>query len=634
MPFQASCPGCKATFNLAEGMLGKKVRCPQCKQVFQLPQASTNGPEATPEPDDIPEVPLASSRREDDRLQDTRSERRTRSEDRPRSRRDDDRDDRDDRRRGSSALPWILGGVGAGVLLLGGIVLVVVLAYRSANDERAQVRPPAPPLPDQIKNPVGKQLPPIELPDIPERPPVQPPEQPPEQPPVVVNNDPIEVPPALKIDPCRAPELKEERVERMLPGPIADVCVGGGGRFLILSLPSQRKLAIFDANEGKVVKYLSSGDGDVKIAAGLDRLVVVPVRGGNIQRWSLATFELEQTVPREGAAEILAISMGSASRGPLVVCAKGDRFSGATQFLSLATLKPVDVTTTEAKGRGGSLQGHFLNASADGRIFTCRDGIGGEPHTVFALVLSGRRGTLHSRDAQGSMFLPSPDGRFIYSESGIFTSELQLIHPDREISQIVNPFLPAHQGPYFARIEEEQNNIPGNRSPETGKLSIFLPGSKVPFVALSRIEGWIGQPIAYGGAPDKVMHQKRIHIIPDAKLLVTIPKSNDRLILRTVDLDKALEASAGDYLFVASRAPEVALLGAEYSYQVTAKSKKGGVKYTLEAAPPGMTVSAEGLVKWMVPGNFAEKRVDAILKVSDSSGKEAFQNLKLSVEGK
>src|SRR5262245_45345918 len=40
--------------------------------------------------------------------------------------------------------------------------------------------------------------------------------------------------------------LKADREERALPGPVTDACVGGGGRFIVLNIPSERKVAVFD----------------------------------------------------------------------------------------------------------------------------------------------------------------------------------------------------------------------------------------------------------------------------------------------------------------------------------------------------------------------------------------------------
>jgi hypothetical protein len=54
------------------------------------------------------------------------------------------------------------------------------------------------------------------------------------------------------------------REERGLASSIGDVCVGGGGRFLIMHLPREA---------AKVVKYLPVADDGLKFAAGMDNLM-------------------------------------------------------------------------------------------------------------------------------------------------------------------------------------------------------------------------------------------------------------------------------------------------------------------------------------------------------------------------
>ena len=46
--------------------------------------------------------------------------------------------------------------------------------------------------------------------------------------------------------------------------------------------------------------------------------------------------------------------------------------------------------------------------------------------------------------------------------------------------------------------------------------------------------------------------EKRFHLVPAANLLITIPFTNDRLVLRTLDIGKALDELGGDYFFVTS----------------------------------------------------------------------------------
>ena len=117
---------------------------------------------------------------------------------------------------------------------------------------------------------------------------------------------------------------------------------------------------------------------------------------------------------------------------------------------------------------------------------------------------------------------------------------------------------------------------------------------------------------------------KRIFFIPRAKLIVLFPESNDHLELYRLDVEEALEKSGQEYLLVTSRPPVSAKRGAEYTYQLDVKSKKGDVKYQLNSSPKGMEISATGLMKWSVPADFKGDMQDVIVTIRDASGKEIF----------
>src|SRR5262249_26818363 len=124
---------------------------------------------------------------------------------------------------------------------------------------------------------------------------------------------------------------------------------------------------------------------------------------------------------------------------------------------------------------------------------------------------------------------------------------------------------------------------------------------------------------------------QRVFFIPDAQLLVTIPDTYDRLIVRRFDVIQELEKSGIDYLLVTSQPVTQCKIGTTYLYQLAVKSKKGGVKLKLESGPAGMKLSPEGQLTWAVPNNLPEKQVDVLLTVSDASGQECFHNFKLQL---
>ena len=80
---------------------------------------------------------------------------------------------------------------------------------------------------------------------------------------------------------------------RTLDGKIRDVAVGGGGRYLLLTLAEAGKLAVFDVTKAEVVKTISLASPNALVAAGAKKFVVVLPDQKKIERWDLATLERE-----------------------------------------------------------------------------------------------------------------------------------------------------------------------------------------------------------------------------------------------------------------------------------------------------------------------------------------------------
>ncbi len=72
-----------------------------------------------------------------------------------------------------------------------------------------------------------------------------------------------------------APPIGESKVSIKLPAPFDDMVVGGGGRYLFLSLKKLRKIAVFDVNEAKITRYISVPSDNIMMAAGAEDLFVV-----------------------------------------------------------------------------------------------------------------------------------------------------------------------------------------------------------------------------------------------------------------------------------------------------------------------------------------------------------------------
>jgi hypothetical protein len=342
------------------------------------------------------------------------------------------------------------------------------------------------------------------------------------QPPVPVEPIVLAAPKPVMITP---PDLPAEKVVKDLPAPVDDVAVGGAGRFLILRLVGLRQLAIFDVNEGKIVKYLPTTEDGVKIAAGMDRLIVVAPVARTLERWNLLTFEKEASVavPVPGTVETLL--MGSASNGPLYVALSGEgvknqghdgpRFAGqGCTFLDPLTFKVLPYPVHRYHG----MRGRDVRVSADGTLYA---GFSDWTGSVSA-VLNPEGVTMHHA-MNASVGMPGPDGKVIHGY-GLYTPDLKsattAANHDRGTLT-----LPADHGPYYLAIA-----VAGNKITQVTVHVADNPRAlaTVAGLDLSRPPGAVG--------PSDLSLDKRLHLIPDAKLLVAISDSKDRLVLCRVNL--------------------------------------------------------------------------------------------------
>jgi hypothetical protein len=134
------------------------------------------------------------------------------------------------------------------------------------------------------------------------------------------------------------------------------------------------------------------------------------------------------------------------------------------------------------------------------------------------------------------------------------------------------------------------------------------------------------------GDRGKLSIDKRVHFFPTAELLVTIPASRDELVLRRLSVIESAEKTGGDYLFVTSLPPRTAAAGQSYDYVLSVKSKRGGVRCTLDSGPEGMTVSPEGKVHWPVPADETPTHASVVISVSDASGQKLVHTFKVAVQ--
>jgi len=593
MSMQYLCPECSTAVAVPDSLIEKQVRCGACKTVFVVPRAIEEDVEGA----GITESP-GTVRARSDRLGPVgRSE----TGARPPQAGQYERGQRSERGRREAAAA---GGGNVGLLvgaLVGGGALVIVIIVGAAwwllssrpdaaNNVALQPLPPMPPGPmnpgpmkgiepapplmqapgprvDKMKpgpfppggpnlgqpnlgqpnvgqpNAPNNGLPP-QFPQIPAAPPPPPP-------PVRLALPPA--PPRLPITPAK---LAQDKVVRNLPDAIAQVVVGGGGRFLIAHLPKTRQLAVFDANEARFVKYLPLTSDDVAFAAGMTKLLVAYGDAKTIQRWDLVTFARETEAPLPVQYKLCGIGMGYGSDGPLAVqSARESPHLEEHFYFDIAALKRVETPPNHVVPSGPGVR---INGSYDGRILSAR--LPRHDTSSGAIIHLHPTDTKIFRIEGHGGLLPGPDGKHIF-DAGVFTSEGRKLGGgierfDRSAGHI---FVPAYQGQYYLRVPVGRYHpqIAGDK--RFAPVTVHILGDERPLVTVPDVNGVFRD--TFSSNPDPLPLEQRYFLLPDARLLVTIPTEADRFIVHRFDLDQVLDKAGLDYLFVESaprRSPSAA----------------------------------------------------------------------------
>ncbi len=406
------------------------------------------------------------------------------------------------------------------------------------------------------------------------------------------------------------PALSSDKVIVALPAEAENAAFGGGGRYMILHLPRLHKLAIFDVNAAKITRYISLGSDDIFFAAGNEKLIVTLNDQNIIQRWSLLTGERELNVPLPDAASLRAIALGAASDGPLLLLPR----SGEASYLDIATLSRLDVEFPHGGFSGNHPSYPYrIWASGDGTVFTgCSPDL--SPSGLAYMMLHGSKSEPRTGWDSCGYVVPNLDGSLVCTSRGIYNAELKQIDPDRFKNV---ECLPAFDSLYFLGVFAQNGD-----AYKKATVGVYSAGDRRLLVTLPAFEE-MDTPDQW--ARGKMTLDKRVLFAPAANLLVTLADGGSQIVLRRLNILDALEKAGIDYLFVASLPERRATRGKRYTYQLAVKSKRGGVQFTLDSAPKGMTLSKTGRLEWQVPLDAALQE-SILVTVRDSSGQEAFHS--------
>lgn len=408
-----------------------------------------------------------------------------------------------------------------------------------------------------------------------------------------------------------------------LPAAFEDVIVGGAGRFLFFQMGTLKKLAVFDVSEQKIVHELPLEEADSRIVAGAEHLYIAVRRENVIQRWSLDGFEKELTVKLPFRSPVEEIATGSHVTGVIYAGSADD--NGV--LLSPRTLQPANLRIIDHTGRkpADPLPGAertIVRASENGRTFCllCTRYSPGDFRTLVVIddfVHSFRRGE------SVSYMTPNSTGELIYTPKGIFTDQAKEFRLSDGL--FAKRFqMPAIGSSYSVSVDREDR-----KKEESATVNLHIGSAAEPMISLPDLTL---RPGEYGDfhAQSRLTLDRRVFFFPDADLLVTLPTSNDLLVLTDLDVDQELRQNGEEYLLVVSRPPQYVQKGSRFEYQIEVKSTDDEPELTLESGPPGMRLTDDGMISWRVPRKSGEP-FDAVITVKSSSGKETTHAFRLTV---
>lgn len=361
-----------------------------------------------------------------------------------------------------------------------------------------------------------------------------------------------------------AARKREVPLVRYLDGSATGVAVGGAGRYLLLTLRVTRRLAVFDVNAADIIKTIPLESEKVLVAAGASKFVIAYPKTKHLERWDLATLTRDgdpQPVPFQGTIE--AIALGADSEGPLLVSWFKDPepadmgVQGRFAFVDLASFKVLAVDALAVHGRrfdtarlaasGGDFElfgGRWVSkarirASYDGSLFAISRGEDTASFYGEAALKADAGAVTVSHDNQvrsqagtPHYMIPNPDGKRIFHGKTGVRDAVFLETPEHLSNQLPD----ASDLPIRFPTTDPRFDV-SYRSADTIAILRAKDGSRVLTVTgLDEMTGVI-KPPEPNIVKDGVSLENRYHVVPAAKLLVTIPAANDRLVLRRLDLE-------------------------------------------------------------------------------------------------
>lgn len=433
--------------------------------------------------------------------------------------------------------------------------------------------------------------------------------------------------------PIPRPELPEGPHEFKLPEEYAQLCSGGCGRFLLFHLKKERQVWVYDVASLKAVKKIDLDTDDVLLAAGATKFFLVKPAQKLLERWSFEKMERDKSVPLEGERPPRVALMGSCGDGPLLLWAEKE-----VELWDADKLAPLKV---EGKPIHGESQYRYtLRVSPDGKFFTgWHQGISGQSYGLMRVdgPPPGARPPADRSSAawrvtvtstpDGHTFnehwaMPGPGADLTYRyRGGLYDAALKPLAAESFKGSEV---FPCEDPRFFVALS--------GGGTKTTDVTLCSTATRQP---LAKLDG-LG-PTMRSSLNTRWGHfagEPRVRYLPAPALLIVLPDTNDRVVVRSFDLKEALDKTGKDYLAVISPPPPAVAPGGAFRYPIEVLAREQAVTFKLESGPEGLAVSDKGEVKWAAPAAGGAKTHPVIVTIRTGKGQETTYRFDVRVTAK
>lgn len=328
--------------------------------------------------------------------------------------------------------------------------------------------------------------------------------------------------PVTKVDIPAMPAGGQDTYTIAFPRGLDQVRVGGGGRYVVATFRSPRKMVVYDLCSGKTVAETALDTNVLSFAVGMNKLVMLQPNRRVLKVYTFPEMQPLGDVQLTGLQlPPDAVAMGSHTNNPVFVV-------GSTE-VSLVDLELMGMVEGSAKtinGPGFGSRGE-VRASHDGKLFGFASGNWMQTYKVE----NGK--WVERRLSAGTLPLIGATTDLLYGDGQLYTPDGQPVGPrvsapDRRVALV-----PATHGTQFVKITEL---LPPQ--PKQGPVVTVHNGREIgiPAVTLGEIPE-LGSPIPLLFGGDAAYLDRQVFFVPGAKVLAFIPRTKDKLILRRLKLD-------------------------------------------------------------------------------------------------